>query len=132
MKITDNCIFYGSCTKKEVYSIVSEMDFGISASLCESAGVSVEEMMLLGKPLVVTKSGGANSLITDFAAIVVDRGSTEALVDGIRYMSEHYSEYDSKAISEYALQNFEIGSIAQKYVHIYTNYQTNLIISIKR
>lgn len=86
LQITDNCIFYGSCTKNEVYSIVSEMDFGISSSLLESAGINVEEMMLLGKPLVVTRSVGANSLVADFAAIVVDKGSTEALVDGIREM----------------------------------------------
>ena len=119
LDISDRCIFYGSCTRNEVYSIVSQMDFGISASIAESAGVNVEEMLLLGKPVVVTKSCGANSLVTDFSAIVVEKGSTDALVEGIREMSERYKDFDSKAIREYALNTFEADISARKYMQIF-------------
>ena len=119
LQIADNCIFYGQCTKKQVYSVVSEMDFGISASILESAGINVEEMMLLGKPLVVTKSCGANSLVTDFSAIIVDKGSIEALVEGIHEMSERYMEFNGKAIRDYARANFMIEDTARKYAQIY-------------
>ena len=117
--IEENCIFYGQCNRQKVYSIISQMDFSISASIFECSGVSVQEAMLLGKPLVVSKSGGANSLVTEDTAIVVDKESKDALVDGIREMVEQLHQYDEKKIREYAFENFEIDQVSQKYMELY-------------
>ena len=119
--IAEHCIFYGNCDRSKVYDIVRQMDFNISASIFECSGVSVQEAMLLGKPLIVTKSGGANSLVTSDTAIVVDRESTSALVEGIEQMIERLSEFDAKKIQEYAFVNFEIDEVSKKYVELYEN-----------
>lgn len=119
--IADKCIFYGQCNKKKVFSIMRQMDFSISASVFESAGVSVQEAMLLGKPLVVTKSGGANSLVTKDAAIIVDRESADALVDGIKEIVERLDEFDEKKIRDYAYSCFEIDQVSRKYMDLYTS-----------
>ncbi|MBR4790989.1 MAG: glycosyltransferase [Treponema sp.] len=123
--ITDNCIFYGQIENNHVYSIISKMDFIISASLYESAGLSVEEAMLLGKPLVVTNSGGASSLVTENSAIIVEKGNTEALENGIEKMIKTYKKYNSESIKQYALNNFEINSITNKYLQIYKELLNN-------
>lgn len=117
--IFEFCVFYGSCKKEKLYSIMKQMDFCISASLFESAGISVQESMLLGKPLVVTKSGGANSLVTADAAIVVDRGSVSALTDGMVQMIEHLSAFDVEKIQSYAFSNFEMDEVSKKYMELY-------------
>ena len=117
--IEDCCVFYGNCTKTKVYSIVSQMDFNISASLYESAGVSVEEALLLGKPMLVTKSGGADSLVNEDVAIVVDKGSTEALMDGIKEMVNRKDAFDSETIKAYAFKNFEIDQVSRHYMALY-------------
>lgn len=119
--VEKNCIFYGQVDKKQMYSIMSQMDFIISASLFESAGVTVQESQLLGKPVVVTKSGGANSLVTEASAIVVDKGSVEALVEGIRQMASQLSMFDESKIRAYALSQFEIDQVSQKYMEVYTS-----------
>ncbi len=119
--LEQNCIFYGQCDKKKMFSIMRQMDFSISASIFESAGVSVQEAMLLGKPLVVTKSGGANSLVTEDAAIVVDKESTQALIDGIRQMAESLHMFDAKTIRDYAYETYEIDKVSQKYMKLYTS-----------
>lgn len=117
--IDDNCVFYGNCDKKKVFSIMRQMDFGISASIFECSGVSVQEMMLAGKPLVVTKSGGANSLVTEETAIVVDRHSVSALTDGISRMIENLDKFDAGKIKEYAYENFEIDMVSRAYMKKY-------------
>ncbi len=117
--IGDKCIFYGQCNREKVYSIVSQMDYCISASIFECSGVSVQEEMLLGKPILVTRSGGANSLTTDYTAIVVDRESKKALVDGIIQMNDVYDKFDVHRIKEYARENFEISNVTKKYKRIY-------------
>lgn len=117
--IEDNCIFYGQCDKRKVYSIVKQMDFCISASLFESAGVSVEEAMLLGKPVVVTKSGGADSLVNKETSIVVDKGSVEALELGIRRMIDEFEQFDARIIRNYAVENFEMENVTEQYMNLY-------------
>lgn len=119
LDIEDCCIFHGNCSKVKVYSIVSQMDFNISASLFECSGVSVEEALLLGKPMLVTRSGGANSLVNDDVAIVVDKGCTEALVEGIRQMADRLDSFDAKAIRAYAQENFEIDHVSRQYMALY-------------
>lgn len=123
--IQDSCIFYGQCDKRKVYTILSQMDFCISASIFECSGVSVEEAMLLGKPLVVTRSGGANSLVTEVTAIVVDRGAAEPLADGIERMIQSLDKYDSETIREYAYRNFEIGHVSRQYLQVYEQVRKN-------
>ena len=95
------------------------MDFSISASIFECSGVSVQEAMLLGKPLVVTKSGGANSLVNSETAIVVERESVSALSEGILQMVERLPQFDDKKIREYAFAQFEIDEVSKKYVQLY-------------
>ena len=119
INIEDSCIFYGQCDRKKVYSIISQMDFCISSSIFESAGVFIEEAMMLGKPVIVTKSGGSDSLVKDFTAIVVEHSSTNALVAGLKQMIKQYMMFDKKKISEYALNNFDISIITKKYVELY-------------
>lgn len=117
--IEDCCVFYGSCSREKVYSVLSQMDFSISASIYESAGVSVEEALLMGKPLLVTRSGGANSLVSPETAIVVDRGSAGALAEGIREMIRRKDEFRSETIRDYAFRNFEIDQVSQQHMQLY-------------
>ena len=124
--ISDNCIFYGQIEKNKVYKIVSQMNFVVSSSLFESAGVSVEEAMLLGKPLVVTKSGGASSLVTDKTAIIVDTKSSDAIVVGISKMIENLNDFDSEEIKKYAQENFSMEAVTNKYLQIYEEYINSL------
>ena len=117
--IEEDCIFYGDCSREKVYTLVSQMDFFVSSSILECSGVSVQEAMLLGKPVLVTKSGGANSLVTEDTAIIVDKGSTQALVDGLKEMIRRYSEFDAEKIKSYAENKFEISHISRQYVQIF-------------
>ena len=120
--ISDNVIFYGHLKKTDVYNIIYNSDFVISSSIYESAGISVEEAMLFGKPLVVTKSGGANSLVTNDTAIIVDTESTKALSDGILYMISHINDYQSQYIKTYANNNFSMKSVTNQYLHLYKDF----------
>lgn len=113
------CIFYGSCTREKVYALVGQMDFFVSSSILECSGVSVQEAMLLGKPVLVTRSGGANSLVTEDTAIVVDKGSVRALTDGLEEMIHRYGEFDTQKIKEYAEKKFEISHISGQYMEIF-------------
>lgn len=117
--IEDRTVFYGQCDRKKVYSIMRQMDFSISASEFECSGVSVQEAMLLGNPMLVTRSGGANSLVTNKTAIVVDRKNVDALADGIKKMIDCLESFNRSEISQYANYNFEIDNVSNRYIKLY-------------
>lgn len=119
LDIENNIIFYGACKKSVVYSVINQSDFLISASIFESAGVSVEEALLLGKPVLVTKSGGANSLVTEDNAIIIEKGSVDSLVVGIKKMMEGNLVFDSEKIKSYAMEKFDIEKVNNKICNIY-------------
>lgn len=115
LEIDDCCIFYGQCEKKIVYNIMNDMDFVISASLFESAGVSIQESLLLGLPVLVTKSGGTNSLVNSDCSVVVDVGSSKALENGIIEMTKKIKIFDSNKIKSYAKSCFCMDRITNRY-----------------
>lgn len=119
LDIEDVCTFHGKCDRKKLYEIVNEMDFFCSASLMECSGVSVQEAMLLGKPVLGTNSGGVDSLVPQKAGHIVQKASAQALVDGILYMTENLDSYDTEWIKSYAYDSFEIGNISEKYMQLY-------------
>lgn len=117
--IEDVCIFYGTCQKQEVYDIVSEMDFMVSASLFESFGCSIAEGMMLGKPAVVTRCGGLESIVNSETGILVDAGSSDELYHGIKRMMKEYSGYSQDQLKDYALNKFEVDHISKQYMEVY-------------
>lgn len=117
--IAQSSTFYGDCKKDEVFAIDSEMDFIVSASLFESFGCAVAEAVMLGKPVVATKNGGAESIVNPENGILVETGSMQAIYNGMVQMYNKYREYDAEKISEQANQKFEISGISRKYMRIY-------------
>lgn len=125
--ILDHCKFYGKCEKSKVYKIISQSDFLVSASLTESAGITVQEAMLLGKPVLVTKSVGADSLVTEDTGIIIEKGSTDALVAGILKMANEYNSFNSNTIKEYAYKNFDMDCVTLKYIDLYKKVLTEKV-----
>lgn len=119
LDIEDICVFHGECTREELYEIVNEMDFFVSASLMECSGVSVEEAMLLGKPILGTNSGGVDSLVPKNAGMIVQKGNADALKNGIIEMVDRLKDYDKEWIKKYANNNFEIEHITKQYLELY-------------
>ncbi len=121
LKLTDHVIFYGMCEKEKVYEIMSRMDFMISASLYESAGIVTEEACLLGKPQVITNSGGANSLIPDQYAVKVGKSSIDELYKGIKKMMSVYEIYDRHKIRDYGKRHFLMEQSCKQYIDLYNS-----------
>lgn len=119
LNIYENCVFYGNCDKNKVYDIVADMDFLVSASLFESFGCSMAEALMLGKPILATKSGGAQSIVNEKNGLLIEKDNEEALYNGMLYMMQNYQNYSAEQLADNAEENFEINRISKKYLDIY-------------
>lgn len=117
--IGNQCTFYGNCKKDKLFDIVSDMDYIVSASIFESFGCAVAEATMLGKPIVASRSGGVESIVTPKNGILVDKGSEDAIYNGLVEMYHKYKQYDCIEISKEARGRFGITAISHKYFDIY-------------
>jgi len=83
--ITDKCKFLGRLDRFEVREWMNRADVFVLSSLHETFGVVVGEAMACGKPVISTRCGGPEFIVTDENGMLVDVASPESLA---RAMSE--------------------------------------------
>lgn len=131
MEIEDRVIFHGMCDKQKVYEIVSQMDFLVSASLVESFGCSIAEALLLGKPVLATRCGGPEGFVTNQVGRLVEKGSAEALYNGILEMIQCLDSFQKQDIQKYAYERFDNRVICRKYEKEYQKVlETEISLSL--
>ena len=117
--VQEQCIFYGHCPREQVQEIMSEVDFLVSASIMESFGCSIAEAQMLGIPVLATRCGGPESIVSPQTGILVDSNNEDALYRGMLQMTETYMNYDAKLIKSYAERKFSLDTISKQYYVIY-------------
>jgi len=106
LQIENNVIFYGRLNRSEVRELYRETDVVVSSSDTETFGVTLIEAMSCGLPVISTRSGGPEGIVTKQTGILVERNNLKSLVDGILEMYENYKLYDHKVIRSYAVNHF--------------------------
>ncbi len=111
--------FLGMKPKPQVASLLPDYDFLVLSSLTESLGVAVIEAVASGKPVVSTRCGGPEEIITPVVGRLVDKASTVALCEGIDWMLDHYQDFDAQAIAEYARDRYSYAAVAAQFDAVY-------------
>lgn len=114
-----NCRFHGRLKREEVYDMVSQMDFLISASRYESFGCSMAEAAVIGTPVLATDSGGAASIVVDDVGILLHEYDAKGIFYGLQRMCKEYDRYGGSKSAQKAREKFDRYSITQKYLEIY-------------
>jgi glycosyltransferase involved in cell wall biosynthesis len=118
--VSDICIFHGWKSRNEVLSIVSQMDFLISASRYESFGCSMAEAAMMGTPVLATDSGGSRSIVNSDNGNLITEYSEEAIFNGIKDMVNSFKSFDSESFAKAAREKFSISSEAARYMDVYS------------
>lgn len=81
---------FGLGFQENVYSWIDTCDIYVQPSLSEGLGKSIMEAMMLGKAIIVTRSGGPEELIEDGkSGIIVPPKDPEAIARAINYLIEN-------------------------------------------
>ncbi len=119
--VSDICIFHGWMNRKDVLTIVSQMDFLISASRFESFGCSLAEAVMMGTPVLATDSGGSRSIVSDDNGMFIDGYDADAVYNGTCKMIDRYADYHPDIFRTKATEKFSILGEAKQYLEIYDN-----------
>ncbi|MNP70802.1 GDP-mannose-dependent alpha-(1-6)-phosphatidylinositol monomannoside mannosyltransferase [compost metagenome] len=85
----------------------------------ETFGVVYIEAIASGKPIIGTKNGGAEDIITDTNGIIVDKKNIDKLAKALVYMKNNELKFDPEKIREEAISKYSGDVIINKLKGVY-------------
>jgi glycosyltransferase involved in cell wall biosynthesis len=87
----------------------------------ETFGVVVAEAMAVGRPVVATRCGGPEEILTEKTGILVPVDDASAFAEAIDEVCRRYGSFRPEVISDYAHRHFGSGPIVDRLTQIYAN-----------
>lgn len=117
--LQNNIHLLGQKNKEEIVVLLSQCDVFVLPSRNENFSVAVLEALACGLPVIASICGGIRECIDDFNGLLFHVDDVDALADAIKYMFEHYDQYDRKRIAEDCKNRFSPKVIAQQLTHVF-------------
>jgi L-malate glycosyltransferase len=104
--IESKCKFYGEIPHNEITGFYSTLDLFVLPSRYETFGIVLIEAMSCGIPVIATRCGGPEEIVTSSTGILIPKGDIGGLSSAIRTISDNLSSFNREAIRNYAEENF--------------------------
>ena len=112
--------FHGRMPRENIAKLYEVSDCMAMVSQTETFGVVYIEAMSAGLPVIATRCGGPDDIVTDSTGILVDIDNQAQLVAAlVRMYNTGKTYYDFDAIKKYANDNFSGDVIASRLIDIY-------------
>lgn len=120
MGLTDRIIeFPGIALEAEVTRQLNHSAFLLLFSNYENQPVVILESFACGKPVVATRVGGVGEIVNTERGILVEPGNETGLLNALNCMLSNFTEYDSKNIRRFAIENFSQEVVSEKMISLY-------------
>lgn len=113
--------FLGSQSRESVARILREdVDMLVLSSRTESFGCVLIEAMACGLPVVSTRSGGPDDIVTEpFLGRLCENNSPEALAQAILEVISNHEKFDRRRIRRHVEERFSYASLAAGLADLY-------------
>jgi len=119
-----NIKLLGFIAQNELAELLQNSEYFVLSSNVETFGVVIIEAMSCGLPVVSTKCGGPESIITDNKlGILCQKNNVDELSQALIKLSQN--KYDTQFIRNYAIENFSYKSLSDKLINIYSEIIKN-------
>lgn len=119
--LEDRVAFLGRLSRQEVRREMWEANVAVLPSRVETFGVVVIEAMSTGLPVLATRCGGPEEIITEDTGWLVDPEDPKALAEGLRTALEGASQLSSSApkIRRHVRRRYSESAVANRLRNVY-------------
>lgn len=117
-QLDDRINFVGAMDRDEVVHQMQHSSFFVLPSLHESFGVVALEAMACGKPVITTKNGGIDLLMSHEQGLIIGH-TQEELTTALAEMLDTYDTYSSDRIRKFVEEGFSASAVCAKLEKIY-------------
>lgn len=111
--------FLGQLTRENVKKEMMESNVFVLPSRFETFGVVFIEALASGMPVIGTRCGGPEDIISKDVGKLVDNEDINGLSEALKEVYEKYDSYDSVSLRDYCVNKFSSQSITNKLLNIY-------------
>ena len=117
--IASRVTFCGSLDRSSVRSALRSAHAFVLPSHHETFGVVLIEAMATGLPVVATRCGGPEDIVTPATGDLAPTGDVEALADALHTMHRTHDTYDANAIRESTINRYGPASFVRRTRALY-------------
>lgn len=119
MGVSSLCTFHGRLPHEEVARLMLGADLFVLPSLAETFGVVLVEALAAGLPLVATRCGGPEEIVTPDVGLLVEPADSSALAAGIEDMLSRLDSFPARHLRDVAESRYGQESVAGRLLTLY-------------
>lgn len=117
--------FLGSLSRDEVVRAVANSHAYVLTSHIETFGVAVVESLALGKPVIVTRCGGPESIVRIEDGLVIPVNDENALASAMIAIKNKYDDYEGERIRQSCISRYGERAVVERLNVVYENVIAN-------
>lgn len=121
LNISNQVTFLGQLSRRDVIKAMQDTHVFVLPSLYETFGVVLIEALALGKPVIATKCGGPESIVTNNNGFLVEPSNVDALSEAMFKISNNYNQFNHQKLRSDCIDQFGSVAFAKKMEAIYNN-----------
>jgi glycosyltransferase involved in cell wall biosynthesis len=119
LNLTESVRFVGKLAFPDLVREMQRSAALVLPSRAESLGMVLVESLACGTPVVSTRCGGPEDIVSDEVGYLATPEDPEALAKGIEHVLDHASGYDPERLRAYALEHFGSESVGRRLSQVY-------------
>jgi L-malate glycosyltransferase len=120
--VSEHCRLLGALNRDQVKDRMQKCDVFVLSSLWETFGVVVGEAMACGKPVISTRCGGPEFIVTDENGVLVDTGNAQALADAMADFITGRHSLDPQTVRASVVDRFSPEAFVRNVTAVYERF----------
>jgi len=117
--VSQRVVFLGRLSRKEMLKEMQEANCFVLPTRYEAFGVVLIEAMATGLPLIATRSGGPDSIVTKENGLLIERENADDLAVAMQEMMKNISAYSADEIRTQCLKRYGDTSVMEQYNQLF-------------
>ncbi|HID95733.1 MAG TPA: glycosyltransferase family 4 protein [Candidatus Latescibacteria bacterium] len=124
--LTGKILFVGQVPLADVPWWLAVSDVFVLPSFSEGFPLTVIEALACGRPVVSTRCGGPEEILTEQTGLLVSTGDPQALANAIGYVLNYPERFDPEQIASYARRRFNLRRTSAQIMALYSSVMRDM------